>query len=265
MAPQWMDVSTLSFNALLLLERVQLRWLPEAAPRKELAVALRAHPAVLWFMRHKCPELGGWLDVLMAEADREEPVTATTLREAETAVLQAINDWLVYVLDPALYDAQPFLQWDSRELTSLVDFRGKLVIDVGAGTGRLALLAAETAQTVFAVEPVANLRAYLRQKAQRQERHNLFVVDGLITQIPFPDAFADVTLGGHVFGDEPAAEYRELARVTRPQGQIVLCPGNNDCDNDVHAFLVAHGFHWSRFTEPKDGPKRKYWQTAPPA
>ncbi len=74
----------------------------------------------------------------------------------------ALVDWLVYVVDPSLYDAQPFLEWDSNELTSLVDFTGKTAIDVGSGTGRLALTVAHLAKTVFAVEPVGNLREYLR-------------------------------------------------------------------------------------------------------
>ena len=88
-------------------------------------------------------------------------------------------------------------------MTTLVDFTGKVVIDVGAGTGRLALIAAPAAKTIFAVEPVANLRAFLKAKARNQGRKNVFPVDGLITDIPFPEDFADVTMAGHAFEDEP--------------------------------------------------------------
>lgn len=41
---------------------------------------------------------------------------------------------------------------------------------------------------------------------------------------------------------------------------LVFMPGNNDVDNDQHAFLLAHGFHWARFPEPPDF-VRKYWKT----
>jgi MFS transporter, DHA3 family, macrolide efflux protein len=41
---------------------------------------------------------------------------------------------------------------------------------------------------------------------------------------------------------------------------IIICPGNSDKDNDVHAFLIEKGFSWSRFEEPRDGWKRKYWK-----
>jgi len=40
---------------------------------------------------------------------------------------------------------------------------------------------------------------------------------------------------------------------------IILCPGNTDQDNDAHHYLIAQGFQWSRFNEPQDGMKRKYW------
>ncbi len=258
MPVDWMDVTPLSFNSLLLLERVQLSWFPGWLPEPELAMALRANPAVEWYFRHKCPLLNGWLDAVLSTVGlAEDP---EKVRQAEIAVMKAITDLLVYVVNPAIYDAQPFLDWDSNELTTLVDFTGKVVIDVGAGTGRLALIAAPAARAVFAVEPVANLRAFLKAKARNQGWKNVFPVDGLITDIPFPDGFADVTMAGHTFGDEPEGEYRELERVTRPEGMIILCPGNKDLDNETQSFLVSKGFHWSRFEEPHAGMMRKYWK-----
>jgi SAM-dependent methyltransferase len=253
----WLDVTPLSFNVLLLLERVQLGLLPGWVDERELGIALRANPVVEWYMRHKHPELSGWLEGVLGQAG---PASAERVREAELAVLRQIVDLVVYAVDPAVYDAQPFLGWDSRELTSPVDFTGKRVIDVGAGTGRLALVAAAGAESVFAVEPVGNLRRYLKDKARGLGITNVYPVDGLITDIPFPDGFADVTMGGHVFGGDPPAEYAEMRRVTASGGMIILCPGNNDVDDAVHAFLVAQGFDWSRFEEPGDGVKRKYWK-----
>lgn len=257
----WMDVSGCSFNTLLLLEQVQLSWLPGWLREPELAVALRANPAVEWFMRHKCPGLNEWLDRVMGAVPAGGAGDPAEARRAEVAVLSQIEDLVIYALAPAAYDAQPFLGWDSEELLSLVDFAGRTVIDVGAGTGRLSLAVAGKARTVFAVDPVANLRAYLRQKAREGGFHNVYPVDGLITGLPFPAAMADVTMGGHVFGDAPEAEYRELRRVTKPGGMIILCPGNTDDDNDQHRFLVSSGFAWSRFKEPHDDWKRKNWLT----
>jgi len=248
----WMDVSDLSFRTLLLLEREQLAWLPGWLPEPELAVALRANPEVEWFLRNKNPELLPWVDRVMANTDADLPI-----REAELAILGSMVDLVVYAVDPQRYADQPFLGWDDEELTELVDFTGKTVIDVGAGTGRLAFVAAaQGAHAVFAVEPVGRLRQFIRERGPK----NVHAVDGLITGLPFPAEFADVVMGGHVFGDALEAEYSEMARVTRPGGMLILCPGGNDSDDERHRFLVAHGFEWSRFEEPGDGLKRKYWK-----
>lgn len=253
-----MDVASLSFNSLLLLEQVQLGWLPGWLPEPELAIALNANPVVEWYFRHKCPALNNWLDTVLSTP--RIPSVSEDVRQAEILVMKTITDLLVYVVDPAIYDLQPFLNWDSNELTSLADFTDKVVIDVGAGTGHLALIAAPKARAIFAVEPVANLRVFLKAKARNQGLKNVFPVDGLITDIPFPDDFADLTMAGHAFGDDPEEECCELERVTRPEGMIVLCPGNKDLDNEIHSFLVSKGFHWSRFEEPHAGMMRKYWK-----
>ena len=258
MPVDWMDVSDLSFLTLLLLEQVQLSWFPGWLPEDKLAIALKGSPAVEWYLRHKCPQLNGWLDKVMSSY--QVATDPATIRQAEIDVLSSINDLVVYAIEPALYDNQPFLNWDTKELLSLADFSGKTIIDVGAGTGRLTLSVAGMAVSVFAIEPVTNLRAYLKQKSLQQGFRNVFPVDGLITDIPFPDHFSDITMGGHVFGDTPESEHKELSRVTKLGGMIILCPGNSDKDNQVHDYLVGQGFNWSRFEEPKDGWKRKYWK-----
>ena len=258
MPPNWIDVTKLSFNNLLLLEREQLSWFPGWLPEPELATALQANKTVEWYFRHKCPELKDWLDDVTTK-ENTIIANAEKIREAEIKVMKSINDLLTYAVDPSLYDNQPFLNWDPKELSGMLDFSNKIVVDVGAGTGRLTFIAAEKAKTVFAVEPVENLRRFIKAKAKKLELTNVFAVDGLIEDIPFPNNFADVALGGHVFGDHPEIEFQDLKRVTKPGGMMILCPGNNDRDNDTHTFLVSKGFEWSRFEEPEDGIKRKYW------
>lgn len=261
MSLNWIDVSSLSFNALLLLERVQLSWFPGWVPEPELAIALKRNSAVEWYLRNKCPELNEWLDKVVANAEVNSDPTADEVRQAEMAIMRTINDLLVYVVDPAAYDALPFHKWDSDELISLAEFKEKTVIDVGSGTGRLAFAVAADAAQVFAVDPVTSLRRYIRQRARERRLSNVFPVDGLLTQIPLPDDFADITMAGHVFGGQPGEEYQELSRVTKQGGKVILCPGNIDEDNSVHDILISRGFSWARFELPDEGWRRKYWTT----
>ena len=257
----WIDTTNLSFNALLLLEQAQISWMPGNVPEAELDIALQANPAVDWFLRHKHPAIIPWLEQIHSSHPSAHQPKEDDIRQAELQVLSAINDWLVYALDPSIYDAQPFMGWDSNELRNMADFNGKTVLDIGSGTGRLALVAAEQAGVVFAVEPVGNLRRYIQGKAQAQGFGNVYTIDGVITAIPFPDGFADITMTGHVYGDQPEAEYLEMKRVTKPGGMVLLCPGTSLNEIAAHEYLLSQDFHWAEFEEPTEGMKRKYWKT----
>lgn len=258
MAIDWIDASKVEANALLLLEREQVGWLLGMADPEDLGAILRAYPHIAWYLTHKCPEHRERVAAIAAGA----PPTADgtpALRAREERLFESIADWLVYLLEPESYDEQPFTGWDTGELLRLADFSGKTTLDVGAGTGRLALSVADRAAATYCVEPVENLRAYIARKAAAGGLRNVYCVDGLITRIPFHDGFSDITMAGHVFGDDPEAEHAELTRVTKKGGLVILCPGNNDVDNEAHRFLVARGYAWSRFEEPEVGMKRKYW------
>ncbi len=250
MTVNWIDVTNLSFNTLLLLERVQLSWFPGWVPEEELTIALSANPTIELYLRHKCPEIIPWLDHIQSSHAPEHPPTQEIIRQAEIKILDTINDLMTYVVDPVIYDNQPFMGWDSIELRGLTDFNGKIVIDIGSGTGRLAFIAAENASAVFAVEPVGKLRRYIQQKARAQNLTNIFPVDGLITELSFTDGFADITMSGHGFGDHPQIEYVEMKRVTKPSGMLILCPGTSLTQTAIHEFLLSQGFSYSQFEDP---------------
>lgn len=260
-APQWIDVSTLPFNTLLLLEDPHLSWFPRDWPGNELGIALMSNPSVYNFFRTRLGAEGTWLEELVSRAGSSD---RDLVRRCEIAVMRAICDWIVYVYCPEEYDRQPFLKWSNEELLGLADFRGKTIADIGSGTGRLLEPVISQAKTAFAVEPIRNLRNYLKMKfAEHGDR--FFTMDGLITDIPLPDDSCDIVLSGHVFGDFPLEEASEMERVVRPGGMVILCPGNSDVDNDAHAVLAEMGYQWSVFVEPGDGVKRKYWKTLNPS
>ena len=256
----WLDVSDLDFNALLLLEPLHAAYLSERQPDAVMGTALTAHPAVSWYLGQIYPPIQAYLDRCLALANLYP--TPEELRQAELSVLDTMQDWLIYVLDPAGYDQLAFLAWDDDSLLSMADFRDKVVLDIGSGTGRLAFVVAPYARVVYAVEPVANLRRYLLEKRVRLGFENVFPIDGFLTQIPLADSFADILMAGHVFGDDFDAEYAEMQRVVRPGGLILLHPGTNaTSESAAHRFLIDKGFEFATFEEPGDGLKRKYWLT----
>lgn len=256
----WMrDIRSQSIDALLLMEECQLEWIPEDYLRRQWAIVLRARPHIAWFITHKCPAKARWIGELMSEAAGMPTASEAEVQSAGGDLLQAFEDWITYALDPGVYAGLPHNGWDERELTDMCDFAGKRVIDIGPGTGKQTFALAGLAREVYGVEPVGSLRRYLRREAARRGCANVHVVDGLMDALPFEDGFADAIVSGHVFGDQPDAELREMLRALRPGGMLVLIPGNVDRDNDIHAFLIAHGFDWARFEEPQDGMKRKYW------
>lgn len=148
------------------------------------------------------------------------------IRECEIAVMKRICDWIVYVHCPEEYDKQPFLKWNNDELLCLADFEGKVIADVGSGTGRLLEPLVVAAKIVYAVEPIERLRRFLSSKFSAH-RGKFFVLDGLIIDIPLSDKSCDVLLSGHVYGDDPEIELREIERVTKSGGTVILCPGNS--------------------------------------
>ena len=258
----WLDVSNIDFHALLLLERLHLRYLAQRQPSKAMGTALKAHSAVQWYFKQTYPPITAYLDGCLALGEPNPSQKA--LREAEIEVLDSMHDWLIYVLDPGKYDQLAFLAWDDEELLSMAHFEDKIVLDIGSGTGRLAFAVAPLARVVYAVEPVANLRRYLWQKREKLGMANVYPADGSITRIPFPENFADIVMAGHVFGEEPENEYQEMLRVTRIGGKILLHPGTNAGSEDAaHHFLIDKGFQFDTFEEPGEGLKRKYWLVKP--
>lgn len=256
----WLDVSDIDFNALLLLEPLHAACMTQRQPSETMGTALAAHPAVRWYLGHIHPPIQAFIDGCLDLAQPDPAPEA--LRMAEVAVMDSMHDWLIYVLEPEHYDQLPFLGWDDESLLGMADFRDKIVLDIGSGTGRLAFTVAPLARAVYAVEPVANLRRFLWRKRARLGLDNVYPSDGTLTQIPFPENFAAILMAGHVFGEDFDAEYSEMARVVKHGGMILLHPGTNAVhDDDAHHYLVTHGFKYETFEEPADGLKRKYWKT----
>lgn len=258
---EFLKDAPLEVEDLFLPEDFQIGYLPGYVAERELAVALHAYPAIARFMKKKCPSVSTFIDGIMAQHGPAQDEAA--LAACCEAVVRSIDDLLVYNKCPEVYDAAPFHQWDFAEITGVASLDGKVVVDAGAGTGRVALEAANAAKWVFAVEPVATLRRFIARKAQRHGLDNLFVIDGFLHAIPLPDHFADVLITSHALGWQLEEELAEFERVVKAGGHIIHCPGTADgpADDATHQVLTSSRwrYDWAGYDDA-DGPKRKYWK-----
>ena len=258
----WINAEEFSFNSLLLMDKwifnaIALNQRPEF--RKNLSIALAGNPAVLWYIVNKCPEQEDYYSSLANEASKES--TRKQIRDSEIKVLDDLDTFVVYVY-PEIMDSLDYItEWDSERLLSITDFAGKTVLDIGSGTGRLAIAAATVAKTVYASEPVDRLREYMREKVKRLDLNNVYVIDSKIKSIPFQDEFFDIVMSGHTFGDDYEVELREMMRVAKTSGYIIDCPGENDRKRPEgpHKEPLELGFQYLHYTSKLGGDVYRYW------
>jgi hypothetical protein len=253
--------ATLDVEDLYLLETFQIAYLPGWVPEREFAALLWAYPGIARFLVKRNPALEDF--VRQIKAQHESAANPQELAQFEEEVVWTIADILVYQRCPEVYDALEFHDWDFGEVTGITPLEGKTVVEGGAGTGRVTLKTAQTAERVFAVEPVARLRQFIREKVTQADLSNVYVLDGYNHAIPLPEGFADVLITSHALGWYLEEELEEFVRVTKPGGTILHCPGTADSPSEeaVHAILTSQewGYACARYKEP-DGWKRKYWK-----
>ena len=253
--------AVLAADDLLLLEAFQIGYLPGWVPEPELGTVLQARPYIHRFLESRRPDLVPFLQRVRDAGT--SGVADAELARCEDLVVWTIADLVVYSKCPEAYDGLPFHGWPFSEVTDVVSLEGKTVLDGGSGTGRVALEAARHAEVVYAVEPVGRLRQYVRERARDLHLNNLYVVDGFLDNLPFPEGFADVIITSHALGWRLPDELAELERVVRRPGCIIHCPGTAESDREdpQHAELVsdAWGYECAPMAEA-DGPKRKYWK-----
>lgn len=101
---------------------------------------------------------------------------------------------------------------------------GDEVLDIATGTGTAAIAAALAGARVTALDLAPS---QLEVAEMRASEADVAVdwVEGDAEALPFPDASFDAVLSaiGVQFTSHPAAAARELARVVKPGGTVVLC------------------------------------------
>ncbi len=127
---------------------------------------------------------------------------------------------------------------DSAGLASLVPLlpRDLVVADVGTGTGGMLPYLAEVAREIVAVDLSAEMLRRARATARRLGLDNVRFMKGELGALPLGDASVDAAYAALVLhhAPRPMAALRELVRITRPGGAVVVVD------------LVSHGHEWLR-------------------
>jgi SAM-dependent methyltransferase len=142
--------------------------------------------------------------------------------------------------------------WDLVDtLVEEGDLAGRRVLDVGCGTGRLALALAERGAKVWGVDPSEAMLAKARAAAGRQVGFKL----GTAEALPFKDGWferAALRLVVHLVDRRRALP--ELARVLAPAGRVVVAtfaPGHFEWFWLTSAFPEVAEIDLARFPAPE--------------
>jgi SAM-dependent methyltransferase len=131
------------------------------------------------------------------------------------------------------------------------------VIDLACGTGNAALLAAGRGARVVGIDGSSRLLDVARERARTQDLEIDFR-EGDLLEVPVADAAADlvVSIFGVIFARDPAQALREVRRVLRPGGRMLMTawiPAG-----PIDAMLGAMGRILGRVNKAP-GPQRFAW------
>jgi len=131
-----------------------------------------------------------------------------------------------------------------KMLDLLPPLEGKILADVGAGTGYVAFSAAErvgAAGKVYAVDISERMVTFMERRKGERGVANLEPLMSTPDRIPLPDASVDVALSVSCFHDyEDERTVAETARTLKPSGRFLVVDWNPDAPEGVPGPARGH-------------------------
>lgn len=264
MVRHWMKEEEFSMDTILLFDRWIIRYIMsenvwynngQRDYKTDMAKALSRYPYVIQFCKRKAPECTDFLKEIeninaagllkKIGGINAASISEAEARRAEIAILSALEPFVVYAYPEVMEQIEYIRNWIPERLYALADFREKLVLDIGSGTGRLAFAAADRAKRVYASEPCDVLREYMRDKIRQNGIANMKVLDGEGTNLPYEDNTFDVVMTGHIVEDVYEEEIAEMTRVVKNGGVLICCHGDDEVKREApDEELVRRGFEY---------------------
>jgi len=174
-------------------------------------------------------------ETVAARPPQEPPVETS-----DSGIRPSPNIWN----SPAVYEIENHgvdragLLWSA--MRARADWSGRVVLDVGCGTGFHLPHFAEAASSVVGVEPNPALAAIARRRVRRLPR--VTVLDGTAGGLPVPDASIDVVHARWAYFFGPGCEpgLAELDRVVRRGGAAFVV--DNDPERSTFGGWFRRGF-----------------------
>jgi SAM-dependent methyltransferase len=212
---------------------------PAAPPLADVAAALGDEPEALQAVAAALPPTQRRRLVILGDrgggTDERE--------EAARRLVRGAFWYLAYELAPELWDRLAASEPVAPDLLAALPADGARVLDVGAGTGRLAAALQSRASLLVGVEPSPPLRRMLHARLP-----SVRVVAGHGQRLPIASGWADLVVSCGTFGPHPPlggeVVRAELERCARPGGAVALVEPEN------RAWWRSRGYALTRYPAP---------------
>lgn len=155
-------------------------------------------------------------------------------------VLDGYDQWApIYESGP-----NPLIAIEEKTTIGLMkDIGGKIVLDLGCGTGRYCALLAGQGATVIGVDQSPKMLD--SAKAKISPVCQFEVRQGTIDKMNFSDGFFDLVISALTFSHMPdiGPTLRQVGRVLKKKGEVII--------SDIHPFWAVSGHDYAEFFDGK--------------
>ena len=132
-------------------------------------------------------------------------------------MVERMNEWYSKYYDPS------HKEW--KAIQELLVLKGKKVLEVGSGTGRITFNLAKSARSVMAVDKVPEFLSYIQQKAHKEKVHNIHFFASDVQEIEKLDQTFDIIVSSWTmlhYQKDPPSIVKKLYGLLKPKGVLLV-------------------------------------------